>query len=56
LGKDFFGGEEGRKGKLICLRRCKDVRYTRLHPAELRAKERRRRERRRIKGWAAIDP
>ena len=36
------GGEfEGRKGKLICSRRCKDRRYARLHPEELREKQRR---------------
>jgi hypothetical protein len=41
------GGEfEGRKGKLICSRRCKDRRYARLHPEELREKQRRRYARR----------
>jgi hypothetical protein len=41
------GGEfEGRKGKLICSRRCKDRRYARLHPEELREKQRRKYARR----------
>ena len=36
------GGDfEGRKGKLICSRRCKDRRYARLHPEELQEKQRR---------------
>ena len=40
----------GRKDRLLCgARRCKDRRYARLHPEELRAKERRKYERRRIK-------
>ena len=44
------GGEfVGRKGKLICSRSCKDRRYARLHPEALRAKQRRKDERRRIK-------
>ena len=41
-------GEEGRKGKLICSRRCKDRRYARLHPEALRAKQRRKYARRRV--------
>ena len=32
---------EGRKGRLVCSRRCKDKRYARLHPEKLRTKERR---------------
>jgi hypothetical protein len=37
----------GRKDRLLCgARRCKDRRYARLHPEELRAKERRKYERR----------
>jgi hypothetical protein len=41
------GGEfEGRKDKLICSRRCKDRRYARLHPEELREKQRRKYARR----------
>jgi hypothetical protein len=41
------GGEfEGRKGKLICSRRCKDRRYARLHPEALREKQRRKYDRR----------
>jgi hypothetical protein len=41
------GGEfEGPKGKLICSRRCKDWRYARLHPEELREKQRRKYARR----------
>ncbi|MGZ4379614.1 MAG: hypothetical protein ACXVRY_16260 [Gaiellaceae bacterium] len=41
------GGEfEGRKGKLICSRRCTDRRYARMHPEELREKQRRKYERR----------
>jgi hypothetical protein len=41
-------GEElaGRANRLVCSRRCKDSRYARLHPEELRAKERRKYERR----------
>ena len=40
----------GRKDRLLCgARRCKDRRYARLHPEELRAKERRKYQRRRIK-------
>jgi len=39
------GGEfEGRKGKLLCSRRCKDRRYARLHPEAVRAKQRRKDE------------
>jgi hypothetical protein len=42
------GGEfDGRKGKLICSRRCKDRRYARFHPEELLAKKRRKYERQR---------
>jgi hypothetical protein len=42
-GQDF----EGRRGRLLCgSRRCKDRRYARQHPEELRAKERRKYERR----------
>lgn len=37
---------EGRKGELICSRRCKDRRYARLHPDELREKQRRKYARR----------
>jgi hypothetical protein len=37
---------EGRKDRLLCSRRCKDRRYARLHPEQLRAKERRKYERR----------
>jgi hypothetical protein len=38
---------EGRKDRLICgLRRCKDRRYARLHPEQLRAKEARKYQRR----------
>ena len=41
------GGEfEGRRGKLICSRRCKDRRYARLHPEALREKQRRKYARR----------
>jgi hypothetical protein len=33
------GGEfEGRKGRLVCSRRCKDARYTRRHPEKAKAK------------------
>ena len=43
------GGEfEGRKGKLIWSRRCKDHRYARLHPEELREKQRRKYARRKV--------
>jgi hypothetical protein len=41
----------GRRGKVVCSRRCKDARYRRLHPAAYREKQRRKqvrlRERRR---------
>jgi hypothetical protein len=41
------GGEfEGRKGKLLRSRRCKDRRYARLHPEEIRAKQQRKYQRR----------
>jgi hypothetical protein len=39
---------EGRKGKLICSRRCKDRRYARLHPEALREKQRRKYARRKV--------
>jgi hypothetical protein len=41
---------EGRKDRLVGSRRCKDKRYARLHPDQLRAKERRKHERRRNAG------
>jgi hypothetical protein len=44
---------EGRKDRLVCSRRCKDRRYARLHPDQLRAKERRKHERRRNAGSGA---
>jgi hypothetical protein len=37
---------EGRKGKLLCSRRCKDRRYARLHPDKMRAKQARKYQRR----------
>jgi hypothetical protein len=40
---------EGRRGKLLCSRKCKDVRYARTHPDELREKQRRKDARRRAK-------
>jgi hypothetical protein len=36
---------EGRKDRLVCSRRCKDRRDAQLHPEQLRAKERRKRQR-----------
>lgn len=38
-------GFVGRKGRLLCSRRCKDRRYARLHPDKLRDKKRRKAER-----------
>jgi hypothetical protein len=38
---------EGRPHAKLCSRRCKDKRYRRLHPEQVRAKEQRKRERRR---------
>jgi hypothetical protein len=40
-------GFEGRPHAMLCSRRCKDRRYRRMHPEQVRAKERRKYERRR---------
>jgi uncharacterized Zn finger protein (UPF0148 family) len=37
----------GRRGKVVCSRRCKDARYRRLHPETYREKQRRKAARRR---------
>jgi hypothetical protein len=39
-------GFEGRRDRVVCSRRCKDRRYARLHPEELRAKQARKYQRR----------
>ena len=39
----------GRKDRLVCSPRCKDRRYARLHPAEYRAKQKRKDARRRAR-------
>jgi hypothetical protein len=39
-------GFEGRRDRVVCSRRCKDRRYGRLHPEELREKQRRKYQRR----------
>lgn len=38
-----------RSDRLVCSRRCKDARYRRLHPEVVRAKERRKRQRRALR-------